>query len=190
MCKAHASSCICHSAALLAIAVLTHCQVSAAGSLAMPASGGTGKVLYAAHCGDSRAVLCRRGKPLRLTEDHKPNLPSEKQRIQAAGGRVEFSKCWRVICEPRAGRSGSGLAVSRSFGDLDFKEPHRSVIAFFPQAIAQVQMLLQQLSCLALRTVCHDRSLTVRQLAMAPCCQSGCLPCNLVVSSCMAKRHE
>ncbi len=31
----------------------------------------------------------------------------------------------RVICEPRDGRPGSGLAVSRSFGDLDFKQPQR-----------------------------------------------------------------
>ena len=87
--------------------------------------GCAGGVLYAAHCGDSRAVLCRQGRAVRLTEDHKPNLPPERQRIQAVGGRVEFSRCWRVIFEPQEGRSGSGLAVSRSFGDLDFKEPNR-----------------------------------------------------------------
>lgn len=34
-----------------------------------------GAALYAAHAGDSRAVLCRDGLAYRLTEDHKPHLP-------------------------------------------------------------------------------------------------------------------
>lgn len=66
---------------------------------------------------------------MRLTEDHKPNLPAETERIRQAGGRVDFSNCWRVILEPKGGRPGSGLAVSRSFGDLDFKEPCRLPLA-------------------------------------------------------------
>ena len=72
-----------------------------------------GDCLYAAHAGDSRAVLCRGGAPVRLTEDHKPNLATERARVEAAGGRVEFQRCWRVVVEPRDGRPGSGLAVSR-----------------------------------------------------------------------------
>lgn len=83
--------------------------------------------LYAAHAGDSRAVLSRGGFAVRLTEDHKPHLPAERARVEAAGGRVDFQRCWRVIVEPREGRLGSGLAVSRSLGDLDFKEPKRFV---------------------------------------------------------------
>ncbi|KAI8463922.1 MAG: phosphatase 2C-like domain-containing protein [Monoraphidium minutum] len=86
-----------------------------------------GQVLYAAHAGDSRAVLCRDGAALRLTEDHKPQLPRERARIEDAGGRVDFQRCWRVVVEPRDGRPGSGLAVSRSLGDLDFKEPYKYV---------------------------------------------------------------
>ncbi len=86
-----------------------------------------GDSLYSAHVGDSRAVLCRSGVAKRLTEDHKPNLPSEKARVLKAGGRVEFQRCWRVVVEPKDGRPGSGLAVSRSLGDLDFKEPRRFV---------------------------------------------------------------
>lgn len=89
-----------------------------------------GDVLYAAHAGDSRAVLCRRaGAPLRLTEDHKPNLPHERARVEGAGGRVDFARCWRVIVDPGGGRPASGLAVSRSFGDPDFKEPRHLVTA-------------------------------------------------------------
>lgn len=70
-------------------------------------------------------MLCRAGRAVRMTEDHKPNLPAEAERIRQVGGRIEFSKCWRVVLEPLGLRPGSGLAVSRSFGDLDFKEPCR-----------------------------------------------------------------
>ncbi|KAL8435688.1 hypothetical protein ACSSS7_002291 [Eimeria intestinalis] len=41
--------------------------------------------------GDSRAVLCRDGQALRLTEDHKPNAACEQKRIEAAGGQVMAS---------------------------------------------------------------------------------------------------
>lgn len=82
-----------------------------------------GEMLYAAHCGDSRAVLCRNGRPKRLTEDHKPNLPRERKRVESNGGIVDFAHCWRVIIGPKDGRPASGLAVSRSIGDIDFKEP-------------------------------------------------------------------
>lgn len=84
-----------------------------------------GEVVYTAHCGDSRAVLCKAGRAVRLTEDHKPNLPAERERIRRVGGRIDFSNCWRVIVQPTWDRPGSGLAVSRSFGDLAFKQPCR-----------------------------------------------------------------
>ncbi|OEH76067.1 protein phosphatase [Cyclospora cayetanensis] len=44
--------------------------------------------LITAHAGDSRAVLCRDGEAIRLTEDHKPNSPAERKRIEKAGGQV------------------------------------------------------------------------------------------------------
>merc|ERR1719387_2829444 len=42
-----------------------------------------------ANVGDTRALLSRRGMPLRLSEDHRPNRPSERQRIEEAGGSVQ-----------------------------------------------------------------------------------------------------
>lgn len=52
------------------------------------------KFFVVAHAGDSRAVLATKaGKGLKatpLTEDHKPNLPEEKKRIEKNGGRVVF----------------------------------------------------------------------------------------------------
>ena len=73
------------------------------------------KKLYAAWCGDSRCVLSRNGKSVDLSTDHKPYVPSEVQRIEAAGGHVEDNR----VC--------GNLAVSRAIGDYmmkDFKEEH------------------------------------------------------------------
>ncbi|CAN6217327.1 unnamed protein product [Urochloa humidicola] len=65
-----------------------------------------------AHCGDSRAVLCRGGDggaaPLPLSSDHKPDRPDEQERIEAAGGRVIFWEGARVL---------GVLAMSRAIGD-------------------------------------------------------------------------
>ncbi len=47
-----------------------------------------GHTLYTINAGDSKAVLCRLGKPITLTEDHKPGNASERARIVAAGGEV------------------------------------------------------------------------------------------------------
>jgi len=47
-----------------------------------------------ANLGDSRAVLCRSGKAVDLTQDHKPDLPAEKQRVEALGGRVAWHGLW------------------------------------------------------------------------------------------------
>lgn len=72
------------------------------------------KQIIAANCGDSRAVLCRAGKAIELSEDHKPELPSERRRIEAAGGSVaQIGPCHRV--------DGWGLNLSRALGDFHYK---------------------------------------------------------------------
>lgn len=97
--------------------------------------------LLIANVGDSRAVLCRAtsttGEPsdsrlvaIRLSEDHKPIVPTEQKRIEARGGIVDLMGVWRVFMPGPAvfgGRHISrwGLAVSRAFGDLLLKEPER-----------------------------------------------------------------
>lgn len=65
--------------------------------------------VYIANCGDSRAVLCRNGIPIFSTQDHKPILPGEKDRIVNAGGSVMVQ------------RVNGSLAVSRALGDYDYK---------------------------------------------------------------------
>mmetsp|Transcript_11871 Transcript_11871/g.26348 ORF Transcript_11871/g.26348 Transcript_11871/m.26348 type:complete len:417 (-) Transcript_11871:145-1395(-) len=69
--------------------------------------------LLCANCGDSRAVLCRKGHAMDLSVDQKPQNPEERRRIEAAGGRVElFGPCWRI---------DAGLNLSRSLGDFAYK---------------------------------------------------------------------
>ena len=65
--------------------------------------------IFFANCGDSRAILCRDAQVILHTEDHKPYVPTEKQRIQNAGGSVMIQ------------RVNGSLAVSRALGDFEYK---------------------------------------------------------------------
>lgn len=64
---------------------------------------------YIANAGDSRSVLCRDGKAINLSYDHKPELAEEEARIKKAGGVITM------------GRVNGGLNLTRSFGDFDYK---------------------------------------------------------------------
>ncbi|THU52356.1 hypothetical protein C4D60_Mb10t03150 [Musa balbisiana] len=47
-----------------------------------------GRSLVVANAGDCRAVLCRRGKAIDMSHDHKPDRSEERKRIEALGGFV------------------------------------------------------------------------------------------------------
>lgn len=68
------------------------------------------RVLYCANAGDARGVLCRRGRAVRLTYDHKGSDKQEAKRIMDAGGFV------------MSGRVNGVLNVTRSLGDSSMKE--------------------------------------------------------------------
>ncbi|XP_055621467.1 probable protein phosphatase CG10417 [Toxorhynchites rutilus septentrionalis] len=68
------------------------------------------KDLYVANAGDSRCVVCRNGKALDMSFDHKPEDQIEFDRIQNAGGRVTLD-----------GRVNGGLNLSRAIGDHGYK---------------------------------------------------------------------
>lgn len=99
-----------------------------------------GPRLFCAWVGDSRCVMMLSdGKAVPLTKDHKPE--QEEQRVQEAGGHViKLGGCYRVAAADfdekykkirQAKAQGLGtiakdpvaLAVSRSFGDREFKIP-------------------------------------------------------------------
>ncbi|XP_010262609.1 PREDICTED: protein phosphatase 2C 37-like [Nelumbo nucifera] len=82
-------------------------QCDAVGSTAVVAVITPEKIVVS-NCGDSRAVLCRNGKAVPLSSDHKPDRPDELIRIQAAGGRVIYWDGPRVL---------GVLAMSRAIGD-------------------------------------------------------------------------
>ncbi|XP_028757125.1 probable protein phosphatase 2C 24 [Neltuma alba] len=78
----------------------------------------TADEVIVANCGDSRAVLCRNGKPIPLSSDHKPDRPDELNRIHEAGGRVIFWDGPRVL---------GMLAMSRAIGD-NYLKPYVSCV--------------------------------------------------------------
>jgi len=86
-----------------------------------PAAAGDKHRLRVINAGDSRVLLGRRdgtivdggGTDFGLTTDHKPDHPSERERIYRCGGTVEVTACARV---------NGDLAVSRGFGDASHKE--------------------------------------------------------------------
>ncbi|KAL4855612.1 putative protein phosphatase 2C 8 [Chlorella vulgaris] len=86
------------------------------------------RMLYVANCGDSRAVLCRSGGALPLTDDHKAAREDETARVEAAGGQILFWNGVRVM---------GLLAVSRAIGDHSLRpyviaEPEVTIIARHP----------------------------------------------------------
>ncbi|CAN0901845.1 Probable protein phosphatase 2C 8 [Linum grandiflorum] len=81
------------------------------GSTAVVAVVGKDEVVVG-NCGDSRAVLCRKGVAVPLSIDHKPDRPDELERVEAAGGRVINWNGPRVL---------GVLSTSRSIGDQYLK---------------------------------------------------------------------
>mmetsp|Transcript_1364 Transcript_1364/g.3859 ORF Transcript_1364/g.3859 Transcript_1364/m.3859 type:complete len:353 (+) Transcript_1364:147-1205(+) len=86
--------------------------------------------IVCANTGDSRAVLCRGGKEVPLSHDHKPYNPIEKERIEAAGSHVKFN------------RVNGDLAVSRALGDFVYKrcetvEDAEQAVTAFPDVLVE-----------------------------------------------------
>mmetsp|Transcript_5756 Transcript_5756/g.10369 ORF Transcript_5756/g.10369 Transcript_5756/m.10369 type:complete len:656 (-) Transcript_5756:126-2093(-) len=91
--------------------------------------------VWCANVGDSRALLCRAGRAVQLSLDHKPSRSDEARRIEEAGGFVSFH---RVL-----GR----LAVSRAFGDEEYKVAvTKSDSISQPLVIAEPEIRVDQLT--------------------------------------------
>ncbi|XP_039217111.1 protein phosphatase 1K, mitochondrial [Crotalus tigris] len=102
-------------------AYMRHAHLSADATLLNTGSTATvallrdGIELVVASVGDSRALLCRKGKVEKLTIDHTPERKDEKERIRKCGGFIS----WNSLGQPHV---NGRLAMTRSIGDLDLKK--------------------------------------------------------------------
>lgn len=83
-------------------------------------------IFYIANCGDSRAIVfsdisidANSGKL--VTTDHKPDLPTEKRRIESKGGTVVAFPYYKNGKTEYVHRVNGILAVARSFGDQQLR---------------------------------------------------------------------
>ncbi|KAJ5107242.1 Protein phosphatase 2C [Penicillium angulare] len=103
------------------------------------------RVLYTANVGDARIVLCRNGKALRLSYDHKGSDENEGKRIANAGGLILNNRVNGV------------LAVTRALGDAYLKDlvtghPYTTETVIQPDADEFII-----LACDGLWDVCSDQ---------------------------------
>jgi len=89
-----------------------------------------GDKIYCSNAGDSRAVLCKKGVAYPLSIDHKPDLDTEKTRIYKAEGWVSD------------GRVKGNLNLSRSLGDLEYKQSKKlsaaeQMITAYPDVVIE-----------------------------------------------------
>lgn len=103
-------------------------QLTNSANIDCSASGSTATLLcivnqklYIAHVGDSRAVLAQQFESnivaKNLTEDHRPDLPKESERIRNSGGEIRKlaeDAPYRIFVP---GENYPGLNMSRAFGD-------------------------------------------------------------------------
>ncbi|EKX54962.1 hypothetical protein GUITHDRAFT_91497 [Guillardia theta CCMP2712] len=106
-------------------------------------ANGTRK-LYAANAGDARAVLCRDGKAVRLTKDHKASDQEEQDRVTASGGWVSMNRVHGV------------LAVSRALGDHAMKQSVISEPHFWEDDLTDGDTFVI-IACDGLWDVCSDQ---------------------------------
>ncbi|WP_411023006.1 PP2C family serine/threonine-protein phosphatase, partial [Salmonella sp. s51228] len=88
--------------------------------------------IYCANAGDSRAILSSDGNVFELSYDHKPNNDIEMQRINKAGGYVEFN------------RVNGNLALSRALGDFTYKT-NETILAEDQIVTANPDLIVKQL---------------------------------------------
>ncbi|KAJ5356565.1 hypothetical protein N7517_011174 [Penicillium concentricum] len=103
------------------------------------------RVLYTANVGDARIVLCRNGKALRLSYDHKGSDENEGRRVANAGGLILNNRVNGV------------LAVTRALGDAYLKDlvtghPYTTETVIQPDADEFII-----LACDGLWDVCTDQ---------------------------------
>ncbi|XP_020588258.1 probable protein phosphatase 2C 47 [Phalaenopsis equestris] len=93
------------------LALADDCTVSSSSGTTALAALIFGRLLLVANAGDCRAVLCRKGKAVDMSQDHRPIHAAERQRVEECGGYIDD------------GYLNGVLSVSRALGDWDIKLP-------------------------------------------------------------------
>ncbi|XP_011019246.1 PREDICTED: probable protein phosphatase 2C 13 isoform X2 [Populus euphratica] len=90
-----------------------------------------GRHLVVANAGDCRAVLCREGVAVDVSQDHKLSYLPERRRVEELGGRVEGEYL------------NDHLSVTRALGDWDLKLPVGSTSPLTAEPEVQQFMLTE-----------------------------------------------
>ena len=91
----------------------------------------TQEKIISMNCGDSRAILITKKQNIvPLSRDHKPELPEERTRIEASGGRVDKIYGMGPYRVWFKNEDYPGLAMSRSIGD---KLAHKVGVSDIPE---------------------------------------------------------
>ncbi|XP_048230890.1 probable protein phosphatase 2C 49 isoform X2 [Ricinus communis] len=93
------------------LALADDCSVSSCSGTTALTAFIFGRLLMVANAGDCRAVLCRKGEAIDMSQDHRPVYPAEQRRVEQLGGYVDD------------GYLNGVLSVSRALGDWDMKNP-------------------------------------------------------------------
>ncbi|PSR92473.1 Protein like [Actinidia chinensis var. chinensis] len=90
-----------------------------------------GRHLIVANAGDCRAVLCRKGVAVQMSQDHRPSYSQERERVEMLGGYIEY------------GYLNGDLAVTRALGDWYMKFPLGSASPLTAEPEVQQIMLTE-----------------------------------------------
>lgn len=96
------------------LALADDCTISSSSGTTALTAMVFGRLLLVANAGDCRAVLCRKGRAVEMSQDHRPNYAAELQRIEESGGYIDD------------GYLNGVLSVTRALGDWDMKLPRGS----------------------------------------------------------------
>jgi protein phosphatase PTC1 len=110
------------------------------------------RVLYTANVGDARIVLCRNGKALRLSYDHKGSDENEGKRVANAGGLILNNRVNGV------------LAVTRALGDSYMKDlvtghPYTTETVIQPDLDEFIILACDGVSCLIGYNFCGNANI-------------------------------
>ena len=104
-------------------------------------------------CGDTRAVLCRDGAAIQLTNDHRVTNKKEQIRIASVDGH-----------DISTGRLDGSLMVTRAFGDMRHKLDCVNKLA--PETMKKVMSMLSTPSMKTIKKKCVHTDVQVKEAAV------------------------